>query len=723
MADEQTPEQSMDVGIIVSSGGETSAEERADVNRWIDTIKKTRKYDESAREQYARDRRYCRGDSAAEVDANIVGTNIDIMESFLYAKNPDVDVLPSAAVNLPGDDALRDAASEGVMELPEVQRAAAVARQLAEPAGEGGQAATIAADQVAQEIISQRVDAMRDRYQRRQRDNKAFAETLEITISKMWTDAGLKKRAIRWVRSGLSVGIGVLKASWQERTEPSAETSKAINDLQRMMQQTASTMRDLEGAEGSEAETKMADYKRQLSALEGQTQEVIARGFVIECTDPENFVVPMGYDIAEHLDAPWNAELIPMRVDDAKATFELTDEQIKPATNYHPRKPVMRKNEAAMVDTVDPSDASQFVEGESSGKDCWVMCYEIWDRSANAVLTAIEGVPGWVKRPWSPQATTRFYPYFLYLVAEVDGQRHPQSLVSRSAKLVDEYNRIGSAEAEHRRRVKPKTWFNAGMLSPKSAEKLESALTGEMVPIEPTQPNAPLNSLMQPVVYPMLDPALYSRERIINEINRIWGTQEALTGSVEVEKTATEAEIQQMGFQSRAGSRRDALEQSLTELAQYTAEIARANIDDEDIQTIAGPNALWPEYAGADDVVRMVSVEIRAGSSGKPNTSAERQAWATELPILQQLVSAVGQLRQSDPADVAESLVMLAEITAQRSGDRIDIEQLMPQQGSAQPALPQPGQPALPGPQGQPAQQGQPQNPQPPAPQPQGEAA
>ena len=36
---------------------------------------------------------------------------------------------------------------------------------------------------------------------------------------------------------------------------------------------------------------------------------------------------------------------------------------------------------------------------------------------------------------------------------------------------------------------------------------------------------------------------------------------------------------------------------------------------------------MWPEYQGPNDLNSMVVVDIRAGSSGKPNTTAERQAW------------------------------------------------------------------------------------------------
>ena len=105
MNDEQ---QALDAGI--DGTDPAKAREHADVKRWFKRFDAARKFDEQARKQYAIDRRYARGDSGFEVDANVIGTNIDILEAFLYAKNPDIDVVPAVAVEPPDQDSLMDAA-------------------------------------------------------------------------------------------------------------------------------------------------------------------------------------------------------------------------------------------------------------------------------------------------------------------------------------------------------------------------------------------------------------------------------------------------------------------------------------------------------------------------------------------------------------------------------------------------------------------------------------
>jgi hypothetical protein len=696
------------------------AQEAADVKKWFDRVRDARKFDEPAREQYAKDRRYARGDSGFEVDANLIGTYIDILESFLYARDPDVDVRPSPSSEPPTLEAMRDAAEDYVDEMPDLNQAFQQAYQ-AVFADTGGdhltalKAGNETADGLKNYLVERKFGEVRKRYRRRQRDTKAFAETLEIIVSRLWKDARLKSRGIRWVRSALTIGLGVLKVSWQERTAPSPETVTAINDLQANIQRAASMRQDLDEAQGAEGDAKRAEYERQLATLRDQAEVVVARGLAIDLVPAEDFQVAPGYTIADHVDAPWNSHRIPKRYCDAQAEFELPEAVMKQATRFSARKPVMVQRESAMVDGTKAADADAYedtntsMEYSSNTAGDFVMVEEIWDRDTNSVLTGIHGIKKWVKPSWNPTATTRFFPFFVLCTSEVDGQRHPQSLVSRSAKLIDEYNRIGTAEAEHRRRSLPGILFHEGQVGQAVMTKIVKAATGEWTGVQTTMPNVDMRKVFFQKPYAPVDPGLYDRTRIKQELEPIWGVQEALTGSINTSKTATEADIAQSGFKARTSGRRDGMESVLVEAAQYTAELARAHVTAKDAQAIAGPDAMWPDYTGPDDLRSLVTVDIRAGSSGKPDTMAERQAWANQLPLLQNGILQIGQLRGSNPGDIADALERLLKITAERSGDRIDIDSLIPQSGNAPP----PGMPGSMPPPGQPTTAGQPGPPSP----------
>ncbi|GAB1407678.1 hypothetical protein MASR1M8_15970 [Thermomonas brevis] len=669
--------------------------EASDVKRWMDRVTQARKFDEPARKQYAHDRRYARGDSGFDIAANIAGSYIDILEAFYYAQDPAIDIGPAEAAAPPPMEALRDAAEQVVMNDPMAQQAAMQAAQ-----GAGFAATAMGADpdmiapqaqQAAMEqAISAKMAELQEVYARRSRETKAFAGTLEVITSRLWKDAGIQRRGRPWVRSALTVGIGWLKGSWQERTAPSPETAKAINDLQRDIARLKSMERDIADESRDDDDGMLAQYERELERLQQQPEPVVARGYVVDNPSPENVTVAPGVPISNYLDAPWMAERIPMRFDDAMAEFGLSRDQLKKATIYKARKVEMGSDKTPAMDSaITAEDAEGYVttgtpgasvEGES---DDYVMVVEVWDRDGGSVLTGIEGYPYWVKQPWAPTATTRFYPYFLLPISDVDGQRHPQSLISRTWRLFDEYNRINSRLREHRLRVIPQMMFDREQVDKDTADRLTNGVTGEWVGINTTSGNANLGNIAMPKPYPAFDPGMYDVQPIVTQIERIWSIQEALSGAVNKPKTATEAEIQQQGFMGRTSGRRDQIESVLGEMALYTAELARAHVTAEDAREIAGPAAFWPAYTGADELRQLVNVNIRAGSSGKPNTTAEREAWAATMPILMQLMERVGMLRNSTPADMAESLVEMGRITVQRSGDHIDIDQLFPKAGPA----------------------------------------
>jgi hypothetical protein len=679
-----------------------------DVGKWMNRIKSAVKFDESARKQYAIDRRYARGDSGESVTANLVGTYVDITASFLAAKQPDVDVYPARSVEPPSLDALRDMSEDIVRQKPEIQQAATATLQAA-TAMEDPNAVAIAqqtVDAMVEKEIRAEYDALRKKFSSRQRDAKVFTETMELVISSLWSKANIKRRINQTTRSALTISVGWIKASWQETTGmDSPMTTQRLNGLKDNIARIKAKQVKLSeenyeySAQDSDEAAEIADLERQIAAVQAEAESQKSQGFVADCTKAEDIVVAKGVPLVDYLTAPWIAHKIPLPIDDAKAMCPNIADWSK-ATRFYPRTPIgiQNSNEGLMQSTVGIDDAETFtksngVNAEAPDADCWVMAWEIWDKGSNHVLTAIEGITSqWAKEPAIPAPTTRFYPFFLTPIGIIDNERHPQSLVTRTIKLIDEYNRIGSAEAEHRRRIRPKMIFNAGALAAGQMEKLMSAGTVEYVGVELTSPEADIRTIFAPMAYPQMDASLYNRQPIITELERVWAVQEALGGSVSVAKTATEADIQQQGFSSRTSDKREAIEDMMTELAQYTGELALTHLNADEVRVIAGEDSLWPKITKPEDIEMMCRISIRAGSTGKPNTQLERQSWGILLPQLTNAVMQIGQLRQADQSDLADKLEDLVRLTAERNGERLDIDSLMPQASTT----PQPMMPADP---------------------------
>lgn len=688
------------------------AQEIADVRRWQKRLKGAREFDKPAREQYARDRGYARGDSGSDMNSNIAGTFVNILTDFLYAKNPDVDCQPARSAQPPNIAALRAASKELVMGDQEAlqkieQKALEVGAQasMTDPNDESVGLTVIAArEDMIERMAQAKLEELQSQYAKRNQSHKAFGETMEIVIGRLWQDARLKPAARAQCQTALTVALGVIKASWQERTEgQSPQTAKAIRDLQDNIERAKRLRLELaedDKAGQEETEAKQAELKRQLEALQGKAERVVSRGFVVDVVQPEDFQCAVGYSIANHTDAPWNANRFWITLDDAKTKYgarfgseQECTEAFNKATKYRARAPIMQGKHAPAVDTsIRAEDADAFVQGEGVGAEDgdgteWLAGWELWDATSGHVMTMFEGMDRWASDPWQPDATTRFYPFFVLPLSELDGQRHPQSYISRSYKLLDEYDRLATNFRDHRRRCVPKLGFNSTQVQPKDVKKLEKGVTGELVGLD-LPANMSIGDVLKEIAYPSLNPMLYDDQQVMSKLERIWGVQEALSGSIQNDKTATEAEIQQGGFQARSSSRRDILEGGLNELAQYTAEVAWQNMSEEEVVEIAGPNAMWPEYHAPEDLRQMLQIEIRAGSSGKPNTSAEREAWSVLLPILQNGIVQIGQLRGSTPQEIADKLEQVLRLTGERMGDRLDFDQLIPAAGPVQAPLP-----------------------------------
>jgi hypothetical protein len=207
--------------------------------------------------------------------------------------------------------------------------------------------------------------------------------------------------------------------------------------------------------------------------------------------------------------------------------------------------------------------------------------------------------------------------------------------------------------------------------------------------------NVELRTLVVPVQYPMIDPGLYATDPIRIDIEKVSVAKDAMQAGVAVEKTATEAKIQDSGFGARIGARRECVESALTELAIYVAQIAVQVMDQADAMRWAGPEAVWTQVS-VEEALTLFEVEIKAGSTGKPKANSDREAWATLLPLVQGMIGTIGAARQQGQEWAAQPLIALLEETFKRMDDPADVARFLPNPPPPQPAIdPMTGQPAV----------------------------
>lgn len=142
-------------------------------------------------------------------------------------------------------------------------------------------------------------------------------------------------------------------------------------------------------------------------------------------------------------------------------------------------------------------------------------------------------------------------------------------------------------------------------------------------------------------------------------------------------KTATEAEILSQGLRGRSAERQDTMEDVLNELGPYALEMFLRKLTKQEVMNIAGPDAVWPDLS-IDEVFSVVNVEVRGGSTGKPDRLQEQDRWIKLLPIIEKTMQTVAGLREKGQDQLADTTIELARETLRRFDERLDIEQFMP---------------------------------------------
>ena len=612
--------------------------EKKDVAAWAKKVTEARKFDAAARRQYAKDRTYVSGEAGLGYDVRvpIAGAYVDLLTSFLYARDPTMSSAPAASAG------------------PQRKE---MARMLAKTL-----------DLVAMGLW---------------REGKLKAACRPLVRSSLSVGIGwLKAVYIKRTDSDPIVvqTIPDQQDNIRRLAAMQAELASGEADDPELLQAAIAAL--MEGMQGSET-----------GGQERQTDT----GMVFDYRPAEDITVaPECPSLERYLDSPWIDDRMYFPKAKAREMFpDMAEDDLKKATVYTQRKPQPPRDDG-LQPTFSAEDADAFHPAkEGDGCEQFICVHETWDREANVIRTWVEGCQRWARPVAAPQvSSTRFYPFFQWAPIQVDGKRHPESLPSRSVDLLDEYNRTRSNYREFRRRSIPRTWFDKGAVEPDDATRMEAGGIGEMVGLD--LKGQPVTAAMGALPSPEFNPALYDTGTIRAELEIVWGIQEALSSSIRTAKTLGEAEIQQSGTEARQSFYRDSLDEMFLELGVYTDEVALQCMPLEEAQRFAGPEAFWPEGMTIEQMGMLVQLDIRAGSSSKAANGQRQERWAQLSPLIKESIMQIGQMRQSSPLDISNALEALLVETLERFGENIDPARFIPQPGQPVPLLdPNTGQTVL----------------------------
>lgn len=507
---------------------------------------------------------------------------------------------------------------------------------------------------------------------------RKFAQTSETVLTKLLVkDAKLKRRAKRLLTSAYATGVGWWMCAWQE---PPRETQPLIANPIKDSTDNTDRLAALQDAQqnpppGQDIELAAAQAKQTQVGLQAQAEVAVGRGVTLDFVLSED-VITLDASVLELGDY--------LRSDALALRVWMTRGQYKLAFGYDAVKA------RGYVEKGDGAKQAQVTSGVDP-KDELLCVYQVWEQASNRVFTVCEGEEGFCKAPFSPDWTgKRWYPFFAVVFNEVDGAFYPLSDVELTEPLVREYNETRDDFVDDRRDSRPFTVVRkGGSLTPDDVERIRNRQGNDVIVVEGVG-GQPIAHDIQPVALGELKPEVYNTQPARADMEMIVGGGDAARGSVMEAKTATEAKILSQGMHGRADERRDTMEDLLSELGEFVLQMALRKLTREEVAKIAGEEgaAVWPAMTN-EQVFDLVTVEVRGGSTGKPDQMLEQEQWIKLLPVIEKTAAQVSELYLKGQMELAQVLIELLRETLRRFDERIDVEQFLPkapQDGQANPA-------------------------------------
>jgi hypothetical protein len=493
---------------------------------------------------------------------------------------------------------------------------------------------------------------------------KKFAKTAEIVVREELRRAELKKRAKAAVRSTMTVSLHWWKVTWQEQKGVDPIIQNRLNDAQDDIERLQMLMDKIAKGEAKSDEdlnVKKVEAEQLLQSLQGQaTEKVLAKGLVIDPVRAEDLII----------------------LDDGISSF---DEYVRSRKIAHQIWLQAEKFEETFG--FKPTSAKTYAQQDGSSREAgskdssgFYRVFEVWDLMTRTVYTVAEGEQRYCRKPFSPKALgDRWYAFFGLAFNPVADEFWPLSDVELIEALCDEYNRTRDDLAKHREENLPvRLARKGGALTEEDAQRIASRKSNDIIFINGVS-GRPLDDDIAVMQNPPIDVNNYDTSPIRSDVEQVLGASDATRGTVMKAKTATEAEIVAQGLRSRTEERQDTIEDVCEEVARYAFEMCLQKLSLEDVQEIAGEGAEWPaDPATAEQAFGWLNLRVQAGTSGKPNRLQEQDRWLQLLPIIQEAIVKVVELRASGDEKMATAVVELVRETLRRFDERIDLDQFIP---------------------------------------------
>jgi len=601
---------------------------QAQVATWISRVTADKKKWAYAYKRMRNDMTFARGKqwpNQEENDdryvANLTQRHIAQRVAALYAKNPTAVAKRRDTL----DFAIWDGDMQSVMQAQEV---------LSVP--------EMAGTQQAMQAMQLLQDVQQGQQRRKQLD--AIAKTLETVYAyEVGQQLPVFKKAMkRVVRRTVTTGVGYVKLGYHRLYEYDPADVEKITDVSEQLAHLQRLTTELADDKIDETSAQMEELKQMLTSLQNNAEMVTREGLDFDYPDATS-IIPDSRCKSLHgfVGARWLTQEFLLSPDDVKEVYKVDLGQ-----------------QFTAYDAKGANHAEGQEDSQKKGQAC---VWEIYDKSSGLVFVVCDGHSDFLIEPAAPKIKLeQFWPIFTLIFNDVEDEKdiYPPSDVALMRDMQVEHNLSRQRLREHRDANRPKHVTSKGSFSEEDKGKITQSSAHTVVELDGLAPGENISAKLQPLPHNPIDPNLYETNSSYEDILKTLGSQEANMGGSSG-ATATETSIAESSRLSSIGSNVDDLDDFLTDIAANASHILLEEMDEATIMEIAGPGAAWPVWS-ASQVARDLWLEIKAGSSGRPNRSAEIQNFERMAPYLMQIPGMQPK--------------WLAEQAIERLDDRLDLK-------------------------------------------------
>ncbi|BAQ16098.1 hypothetical protein [Methyloceanibacter caenitepidi] len=417
------------------------------------------------------------------------------------------------------------------------------------------------------------------------------------------------------VRRAKVCKVGYVKLGYQRILEKRPEITAQIEDVTTKIAAVERILQDIAEGKIDDQSAELERLRVNLAELQEQETLLVREGLIFDFPRANEITIDKNCVHLKSLaGAGWVSHDFHMTPRKIKETWGV---DIKDAyTKYKP-------------------DGSQY---DDNCKNPTAYVHEVHDKEDRHCFVIVDGYHDYVKEPYSQLKIERFFPIFPIVFNETEDEKniYPPSDIELAKDIQNEYNRSRESLREHRRAARP-WWVEGQGLEREEKEKIANHEAHEVVTVKTLGTGQKITDLIQAGPTASIDPNLYEVNMHYEDLQRVLGTSAARFGGTSGD-TATEVSVAEESYADTNSDNVDDLDEVLTELAKAAGQVMLTEVAKETVIEIVGEGAVWPDMPQTrEQVAKDLSLDIKAGSSGRPNAAAELAKLERGAPILIQL--------------------------------------------------------------------------------------